>query len=51
MHQMGIYTLSAFPPQPRFSIFISGKGGRDDTQQALAFGEMIKMFINTDLSR
>lgn len=42
---------SAFSPRPRFSIFISGKGGRDDTQQALAFSEMIKMFINTDPSR
>lgn len=34
-----------------FSRFISEKGGRDDTQQALAFSEMIKMFINTDSSR
>lgn len=49
-HQMGIHTLlECFPSH--FSQFIPGKGGHDNNQQALASGKMIKMFINTDLSR
>ncbi|KAG8009019.1 hypothetical protein GBF38_011605, partial [Nibea albiflora] len=53
VHQMGICVPvgALSPPLPHFSIFISRKGGRDDTQQALAFSEVIKMFINTDASR
>lgn len=39
-------------PEPlRSSIFIPGRSARDDTRQALAIGEMIKMFINTNPSR
>lgn len=52
-HQMVLYgpagVLSLL--SRTFSRFISEKGGNDDTQQALAFSEMIKMFINTDSSR
>lgn len=33
------------------SIFILRGGRRDDTQQALATGDEIKMFINTNRSR
>lgn len=42
----------AFPLQPCFfQIYPWEKAGCDDTQQALAFSAMIKMFINTGPSR
>lgn len=48
MHQMG----NMHGPAPQLSsIFIPGRGIRDDTQQVLAIGEMIKIFINTNPSR
>lgn len=53
MHQMEIYApLESFPSSATLFPYLSrGKGGRDETQQALAFSEMIKMFINTEPSR